>query len=103
RADLLKAHAGMADLARISWVADDDVNRRALRRLRDPLERLQLDARMHDLRVLDVLRRVADGDHDLPVDLTHDLERLAASSTAAERVGLPSRAGDAAILAAATQ
>ena len=89
RADLLKAHAGLAALRRISFLDSDADNAAALRSLRAPLERLELDADMHDLRVLDVLQTVYRGDMKVSDDLLTDLERLSLEVGLAGRLGLP--------------
>ncbi len=89
RADLLKAHAGLASLRRVSFLDSDADNSAALRALRAPLERIELDADMHDLRVLDVLHTVYRGDMKVSDELLADLERLALAVDLAGRLGLP--------------
>jgi hypothetical protein len=88
RADLLKTHAGMASLRRISFLESDPDNRAALAAMRSPLEQLELDADMHDLRVLEVLHTAYRGEMKLTDELLADLERLALHNGLAERLGL---------------
>ena len=88
RADLLKAHAGMASLRRISFLESDAANAGALAAMRSPLEQLELEPDMHDLRILEVLHASYRGDLVLPDELLGDLERLALKAGIAERLGL---------------
>ncbi len=99
QADAFKAHAAMSDLRRASYRRDDPDNARALRALRSPLERLELDPAMHRLRLLTVAEAVSAGQLALPPDLLDDLVRLAEvddpSADAAARSSDVARAGAA--------
>jgi hypothetical protein len=90
QADMLKAHAALCDMRRISYLkaTGDDV--RVLRSLRSPLERIELDPEMHQLRVLEVMQATASGELALPDDLMHDLEALCAGTDPTARVGVSS-------------
>jgi hypothetical protein len=92
RSDLLKAHAGICDLQRLSFFRGDPGNGRHLRALQNPLEQLELDRDLHDLRIVDVARRVYNGDFALPGDLLADVEGLLMASTPASRMGLSATA-----------
>ncbi len=77
QADVFKAHAAMSDLRRASYLRTDPDNARALRALRTPLERIELDPAMHRLRVLQVATAVAAGDLQLPPALLDDVLAMA--------------------------
>lgn len=103
RADLLKAHAAIAALRRVSFLEGDADNAEALRAMRGPLERLELDGDMHDLRVLEVVQAVYRGDMKVSDDLLADLERLSRGVEVRERLGLPSTATGSELAEAAAQ
>ena len=85
---MLKAHAATCDLQRISYLRTDTDNARALRALRAPLERIELDPQMHRLRVLDVMQAVSAGECRLPDELMTDLELLCASDDPLRQLGV---------------
>ncbi|MCU0267498.1 MAG: dynamin family protein [Acidimicrobiales bacterium] len=93
RSDALKAHVGLCDLRRLTYLRSDGLAADELMTMRAPLERVELDPGLHDLRIVDALNRAYRGDVFLPEALLGDLRRLALEPTAARRVGL----GDAAI------
>jgi hypothetical protein len=101
RADLLKASAGIGDLRRVSYLATDRNTARLLRGLRDQLERLELDADLQDLRLLEVLQRVQTGELTLPEDLVRDVSRLVHMSAPPLQVGLAADASAAEVAASA--
>lgn len=88
QAQLLKAHTAVCELMRISYLRDDATNAKALRSLRTPLERLELDRDMQRLRVFDVMHAVSVGEQRLPDELLADLERLCASDDPLAQLGL---------------
>jgi hypothetical protein len=88
QAAMLKAHAAMCDLQRISYLRTDNDNARVLRSLRTPLERIELDPQMHRLRVIDVMQAVSTGELRLPDDLMADLELLSASDDPLRQLGV---------------
>lgn len=98
RADQLKAHAGVCDLRRISYLRSEPASFRVLRGLRAPLEHLELDHEIQALRVLDVVRAHHLGELALPDELAADLDRLAEGATPAAQVGLAPGAGPAEIV-----
>ncbi|MFN8021081.1 MAG: dynamin family protein [Acidimicrobiales bacterium] len=73
RAEVFKAQAALADLRRATYLQDDPANAPALRALRGPLERIELDGSMHQLRVLQLASAVASGDLQLPAELFDDV------------------------------
>ena len=75
RRDLLRVHAALNELERITYLGAADRAGDALRSIRRPLEALRLDPGLHDLRILEFARDV--GPADLPPDLAEDLRRLA--------------------------
>lgn len=91
-ADLLKANGAIAELRRASYLRTDPDNGRVLRSLRAPLERIELDPTLHQLRVLDVMRATAAGELNLPDELLRDVEALAAGRDPLERLGVSTRA-----------
>ncbi len=105
RAGLLKCHTALGDLRRISYArterADEQV---ALHRLRSPLDRIEFDPGLHDLRVADAMHQAASGAFALPDTLIEDLDRLASNTDPVRRVGAADRDGvSAAALAAASR
>lgn len=95
RADQLKAHAGICDLRRISFLRGEPKNLRVLRGLRAPLEDLELDREIQALRVLDALRAYQVGELPLPAEHAAQLEQLADGDDPATRLGLPRTASAA--------
>jgi hypothetical protein len=89
RADQLKAHAGICDLRRISFLRGEPKNARVLRGLRTPLEDLELDREIQALRVLDALRAYQVGELPLPPEHAAELGQLADGAEPATRLGLP--------------
>lgn len=73
RAEVFKTQAALADLRRASYLQTDADNATVLRDLRGPLERLELDGSMHQLRVLQVATSVASGGVHLPPALLDDV------------------------------
>jgi hypothetical protein len=73
QAGIWKAHAALSDLRRASYLRNDADNARALRDLRTPLERIELDGSMHRLRVLQVASAVVSGVLQLPAELLEDV------------------------------
>ena len=69
----------------------------ALRAMRAPLEALELDADMHDLRVLEVVQAVYRGDMKVSDELLADLERLSRGVGLHERLGIEATADAEAI------
>ncbi len=78
QAEVFKAHAAISDLRRASYRRDDADNARALRALRAPLERIELDPTMHRLRLLAVAHAVASGELRLGEQLLDDIRVLTA-------------------------
>jgi hypothetical protein len=101
RADQLKAHAGICDLRRISFLRGEPKNSRVLRSLRAPLEDLELDREIQALRVLDALRAYQVGELPLPDDLAAQLEQLADGHDPVSRLGLARSATPAEVAASA--
>lgn len=87
QADLLKTHVAMCDLDRISYLRTDGDAARVLRSLRTPLERLSLDAEVHDLHVLEAAQATATGGLVLPDELVDDLGLLATGEDPYARLG----------------
>ncbi|MGE0140990.1 MAG: dynamin family protein [Ilumatobacteraceae bacterium] len=87
QADLFKAHAALCDLRRASYLRTDGDNSRALRALRSPIERIELDPAMQRLRLLEVGRAVAAGELALPPDLLDDVAALSATTDVRSVVG----------------
>ena len=92
QADLFKAHAAVCDLRRVSYVRTDPANGRALRALRAPLERIELDTDMHRRRVLEVLQQITHGELPVDTDTQAQLELLVAGADAVARLGAMTRA-----------
>ena len=103
RADVLKASVCACDLERLSYLAGTQEDEKLLRSLRDPLDQLGYDSRFQELRLLDVIRQVTDGQLDLPTDLALDIERVARGAAPATRLGLPADADRPRLAAAAAQ
>lgn len=105
QADLIKASNALCDLRRISYGRSDDPDEAsALRSLRSPLERIELDPALHHLRVVEVLHDAASGHLVLPDALHADLEHLVIGRSAPERVAVSSdREVPAAALTAAAR
>lgn len=89
QADLIKANNALCDLRRISYtpVSDPD-DAVALRALRAPLDRIELDPTLHQLRVVQALHDAATGEFRLPGPLLEDLERLATGTDPLSRLGV---------------
>ncbi|MGD9792131.1 MAG: dynamin family protein [Acidimicrobiia bacterium] len=87
QAALFKAHAAIGDLRRASYLRDDPDNARALRALRTPLERLELDSTLHRLRLLEVAHAVAAGELTLPAELLDDVSALVSRSSLESAIG----------------
>lgn len=101
RAGALKARGGLADLRRIVARADG-ADAAHVAEMARPLERIELDPALHDLRVLDALRTAEEGTVALPPGLLDDLRRLALEETPTGRLGLGSDASAATIAGAAS-
>lgn len=87
QADLIKAHNALCDLRRISYLrVGDPGEAQALRALRSPLDRIELDPTLHHLRVVQVLHDVSNGDLVLPEPLMRDLELLASGADPLSRL-----------------
>ena len=97
RADAVKAHVALTDLERLSYTSDDPQNGPALRALRDAIENLRFDPKMHQVNELDALRLRAGLETSLAPDLDDDLDRLARGAGPALRLGLAPDADAAAI------
>ncbi|HET8930131.1 MAG TPA: dynamin family protein [Acidimicrobiales bacterium] len=92
RATLLKCHTALCDLRRISYARNADGDEQvALHRLRSPLDRIEFDPTLHDLRVADALQEATTGEFRLPDVLMADLERLASNTDPMRRVGAADR------------
>jgi hypothetical protein len=76
QAEVFKAHAAMNDLRRASYLRTDADNARALRALRSPLEKIELDPSMQRLRLLEVAHAVSAGELTLPEALLDDVLAL---------------------------
>lgn len=79
QAEVFKAHAALSDLRRASYLRTDPDNARALRAMRSPLERIELDPSMHRLRLLEVAHAVSAGELTLPESLLDDVLTLTSS------------------------
>lgn len=91
QSEVFKAHAAMSDLRRASYLRNDPDNQRALRALRSPLEKLELDPSLHALRLLEVGQAVASGSLVLPEALLADVVALTEVADPLSAVG--ARAG----------
>jgi len=93
QADLIKAHTALCDLRRTSYLRVAEPREAlALRSLRSPLDRFELDPTLHHLRVVQVLHDAGAGDLVLPELLLRDVERLAAGTDPTARTGAASPA-----------
>lgn len=102
RASALKARGGLSDLRRVAARAahaEADVVAAML----GPLERIELDPALHDLHILDALRRVEEGAIRLPDDLLDALRRLALETSPALQLGLAAGAEGNEVARAASQ
>lgn len=92
QARLIKAANAVADLRRLSYVAvSDPADAAALRALRSPLDRLELDPSLHHLRVVDVLADASGGGLALPDSLMIDVDRLVSGSDPWAQLGVNNR------------
>lgn len=101
RASALKARGGLADLRRIVARAGG-ADAAHVAEMARPLERIELDPALHDLRLLDALRTAEEGSVALPAALLDDLRRLALEEEPTDRLGLAAGASTASIAAAAS-
>ncbi|HRA84112.1 MAG TPA: dynamin family protein [Ilumatobacteraceae bacterium] len=88
QSEVFKAHAAMNDLRRASYLRNDPANLRALRALRSPLEKIELDPALHGLRLLEVAQAVAAGTLALPESLLADVLALTAAPDPRSVVGV---------------
>jgi hypothetical protein len=84
---VFKAHAAMNDLRRASYLRTDPENLRALRALRSPLEKIELDPSLNRLRLLEVAQAVSSGELVLPEALLGDVLALTATADPRSSVG----------------
>jgi hypothetical protein len=100
RAGILKAHAALADLERISYRNDgpSDVGRRALR---DGIEQLRSSPAMHQLREMEAARSWSAGELTLRPELGTELERVTSQTDLRAKLGLSPDTDDAECAAAA--
>lgn len=97
QSEVFKGHAAMNDLRRASYLRNDPDNSRALRALRSPLEKLELDPSMHRLRLLEVGQAVAAGELVLPEQLLADVLTFTETADPRSAVGaVASRSQDVA-------
>ena len=97
QSEVFKAHAAMSDLRRASYLRSDPDNLRALRALRSPLEKIELDPSLHVLRLLEVAQAVAAGTLVLPEILLADVLSLTETPDPRSVVGeVATRSRDAA-------
>ena len=87
QAEVFKAHAAMNDLRRASYLRTDPENLRALRALRSPIEKIELDPALQQLRLLEVAQAVSSGDLVLPDALLADVLALTGSHDPRSAVG----------------
>lgn len=87
QSEIFKAHAALNDLRRASYLRDDPDNLRALRALRSPLEKIELDPALLQLRLLEVAHALSSGDLVLPEELMGDVLTLTATPDARSTVG----------------
>ncbi len=102
RASALKARGGLADLRRILAQAQGEEAVVAVA-MAGPLERVELDPALHDLRILDALRAVEEGSARVPEDLVESLKLLALEETPARQLGLDDAADPGEVAAAASR
>jgi predicted GTPase len=98
RASLLKIDAALTALEELSYISGTSPDGMQLRALRHPLERIELDPVLHDLRVLAFARSPASS--QLAAELVDDIRSLSHADDAA-RVGLPASATPSEVAAAA--
>jgi len=97
QSEMFKAHAALNDLRRASYLRDDPDNLRALRALRSPLEKIELDPALLQLRMLEVAHAVSSGELVLPEELMGDVLTLTGTADARSVVGaVASRSRDVA-------
>jgi hypothetical protein len=89
RAEVLKAHAALSDLERISYRDELTEEVAVLTKLRDEIERLRSSPEMHQLRELEAARAWSSGDLKLAPELGAELERVASETTPHAKLGLP--------------
>jgi hypothetical protein len=87
RSDPLRAHRALDELERISFRHREELGP-AGTRLRNAVEAIRLDPRLHFIDEIDVLRDVDSGAISLPRDYERELVRVAKSTTADEKLGL---------------
>jgi hypothetical protein len=87
RSDPLRAHRALEDLERVCFRHRDELGT-AGARLRNELEAIRLDPRLHFIDEVDVLRGVDSGTVSLPREYERELVRVAKSITADEKLGL---------------
>jgi hypothetical protein len=87
QSEVFKAHAAMSDLRRASYLRTDPDNLRALRALRSPLEKLELDPSLHVLRLMEVAQAVASSALVLPDVLLADVLSLTEAPDPRSAVG----------------
>lgn len=102
RASALKARGGLADLRRILAQAQGAEAAVAVA-MAGPLERIELDPALHDLRILDALRAVEEGSARVPEELVESLKTLALEETPARQLGLDDTADPGEVAAAASR
>jgi hypothetical protein len=102
RASALKARGGLADLRRILAQAQGEEAAVAIA-MAGPLERVELDPELHDLRILDALRAVEEGVARVPDELREALKMLALEETPARQLGLDESADPGEVAAAASR
>ena len=88
QADLMKASVGVGDLRRLSYLMTDAASAEVLAHLRTPLERIELDPDLHQLRVIEVMESVAAGFASFDDVLMADLERLCEGTSPLSRLGV---------------
>lgn len=89
RAGVLKAHAALADLERISYREDLPSEAGSLRRLRDGIEKIRSSPEMHQLREMEAARAWSAGELTLSPDLAGELERVTSQTDPRGKLGLP--------------
>ena len=102
RAHALKARGGLSDLRRIAVSAQGEAAD-VVAAMAGPLERIELDPALHDLRILEALRRVEEGSARVPEGLMEALRRLALEDTPARQLGLDDSADPGEVAAAASR
>ncbi len=103
QSEAFKAHAALNDLRRASYLRTDPDNARALRALRSPLEKLELDPAFSALRLLEVAHAVGQGELRLPDELLGDVVALTAVEDSRSVVAASSASGRDAAAAGATR